>query len=104
MDAMQGDLNGMMSVVATMLLAAAVVLACVALWLGHRRVRAGDLRRALWTLSALIGLNAWLAVMAFLADTRFVDNPAQWIMGGFGGPALAGYALGCSLGLLRTRG
>lgn len=103
MDEMQNELSGLITVVLAMVLVAAIVLAAVTLWLGYRRVARGEVRRALWTINALVGLNAWLAVLVFLADARFEENPAQWIMGGFGGPALAGYALGCSFGLLRTR-
>lgn len=103
MDEMQNDLTGLITVVLAMVLVAAIVLACVAFWLGHRRVRRAEVRRALWTLNILVFLNAWLAIMAFMSNTQFEDNPAQWVMGGFGGPALLGYALGCSFGLLRTK-
>jgi protein-S-isoprenylcysteine O-methyltransferase Ste14 len=104
MDEMQNDLEGLISVIMAMLLVAAIVLLVVAFWLGQRRVRRGELRRALWTLNALVVINAWLVLMAFWENAKFEDNPAQWLIGGFAGPLVLGYALGASVGLLRTRG
>lgn len=101
MDEIGSTLEGIVAAVMVMLVLAAVIVALAGLWLGHRRIRRGGLRRALWTINALVAINGWLALLGFLEDARFRDNPAFWMIAGLAGPALLGYAFGTSAGLFR---
>ena len=101
MDEMSTSLGGLIGFVLAMLALSALVLFCAAVWLGQRRVRRGQWRRAFWLTNGLVALNGWWAVMMLLGDSRFEEDPWQWLLAGVGGPMLLGYALGTSWGLLR---
>lgn len=100
---MAQEMHGLLGIGLTMMAIGALVVFGVTVWLGLRRIGRGEVVRALWTTNALVLFNAWLGITAYLAEARFVDNPALWLIGGVGGPLLVGYALGTSLGLVRRR-
>jgi|GEM_PF-3054220 len=103
MDEMGTEFGGIVTVVLALLSVSSLVVLVVAVWLGMRRVLRGTLRRTLWTTNILIFINSWLAILSVMENARFENNPALWVIGGIAGPALLGYALGTSIGLLRTR-
>ncbi len=104
MDEIGTELEGIITVVLALVAVSGLVVLLVAFWLGMRRVRRGELHRAIWTTNVLVFINSWLAVLSVLENMPFKDNPALWVIGGIGGPAVLGYVLGTSVGMLRTRG
>ncbi|MCC0076699.1 MAG: hypothetical protein H6898_08955 [Rhodobacter sp.] len=103
MDEMGPRLEGLVTVVLWMTLAAAVLLALVGLWLGWRRVRRGQLRRALAWQSALAAGVLWTGGLGLWNGDPFQDNPWLWLCTMIAAPALGGHLLGVAAGLLARR-